>query len=84
MSRPSAPHALVKRSVVLHGHATSVALEPAFWAALEDGAARDGESIAAAIARIDARRKGGSLASAIRVFLLTRALAERDDALGEG
>ena len=81
MIRPAAPNSLMKRSVVLHGHATSVALEPAFWSALEDCATRDGESIAAAIARIDAGRKAGSLASAIRVALLTRALSERDAAL---
>ncbi len=80
MSRQTNPGVLVKRSVVLHGHATSVALEPTFWAALDGWAKADGESIAAAIARIDARRKSGSLASAIRVALFTRAIAERDEA----
>lgn len=78
MSRQGNVGTLVKRSVVLHGHATSVALEPVFWSALDAWAKVDGESIAAAISRIDARRKGGSLASAIRVALFTRALAERD------
>ena len=81
MSRPSNPGVLVKRSVVLHGHATSVALEPDFWSALDGWARMDGESVAAVIARIDARRKQGSLASAIRVALFARAIAERDEAL---
>lgn len=82
MSRPLNSGTLVKRSVVLHGHATSVALEPTFWSALDAWAKDDGESVAAAISRIDERRKGGSLASAIRVALFTRAMAERDEALG--
>ncbi|MEM8663047.1 MAG: ribbon-helix-helix domain-containing protein [Pseudomonadota bacterium] len=62
-----------KRSVVLRGHATSVALEAAFWEALEAWSRETGRSVPALIAAIDAEREGGSLASAIRVALLLRA-----------
>jgi predicted DNA-binding ribbon-helix-helix protein len=61
---------LRKRSVALSGHATSLALEPEFWAALEAVAARDGVSLAALIGRIDAGRGERPLASACRVFAL--------------
>lgn len=62
---------LVKRSVNLAGHATSLALEPEFWIVLEAMAAEDGLSLAGLILRIDAGRGARPLASACR----TRALA---------
>lgn len=62
--------ALRKRSINLSGHATSLALEPEFWAALEAAAAREGLTLAALIARIDAGRGGRPLASACRVHAL--------------
>jgi predicted DNA-binding ribbon-helix-helix protein len=61
---------LRKRSVALSGHATSLALEPEFWAALEAHAAREGVSLAALIGRIDAGRRDRPLASACRVYAL--------------
>ena len=61
---------LQKRSVNLAGHATSLALEPAFWAVLEDMARADGASLAALIRRIDAERGAAPLASACRVSAL--------------
>ena len=64
---------LRKRSVSLSGHATSLALEPEFWAALEQAAAREGVSLAALIGRIDKQRSGRPLASACRVFALLSA-----------
>ncbi|MBP0463422.1 ribbon-helix-helix domain-containing protein [Roseomonas sp. PWR1] len=70
------PH-LEKRSFSLAGHRTSVALEPAFWAALEAAARERGSSLAALIAELDAgRAEGGApLASTLRVFALDRAAA---------
>ena len=47
---------LRKRSVSLSGHATSLALEPEFWDALEAMAAARGLSLAALIIRIDEGR----------------------------
>lgn len=70
---------LRKRSVSLAGHGTSLALEPEFWAALEEAAGREGVSLAALIARIDAGRGARPLASACRVFALTAAGSPRTD-----
>ncbi len=64
---------LQKRSVSLTGHATSLALEPEFWAVLDAAAAADGLSTAALIVRIDAARGDRPLASACRVFALSQA-----------
>lgn len=74
---PSGRRHLRKRSFTVAGHRTSVALEPAFWAALEAAAARRGMSLAALIAALDARRtaSGLPLASALRVFALAEAEA---------
>ncbi|MGC2415083.1 MAG: ribbon-helix-helix domain-containing protein [Stellaceae bacterium] len=60
---------LVKHSVRIARHATSVSLETAFWEALCEIAARRGLSINALLAQIDAER-GGNLSSAIRLFVL--------------
>jgi predicted DNA-binding ribbon-helix-helix protein len=60
---------LVKHSVRIAGHATSVSLEAAFWAALGEIAARRKLSINALLAAIDAERSG-NLSSAIRLFVL--------------
>jgi predicted DNA-binding ribbon-helix-helix protein len=63
----------VKRSVMIAGHATSISLEPVFWAALVDEARKRSLPLSALVARIDAERIGAAhpptLASAIRVWL---------------
>ena len=61
---------LKKRSLVLAGHGTSLALEPEFWAVLEALAAARSLSLAALIAAIDAGRGPRPLASACRVAAL--------------
>jgi len=61
---------LRKRSVQLSGHATSIALEPEFWAVLEAMAAAERLSLAGLIGRIDDARQGRPLASACRVAAL--------------
>jgi predicted DNA-binding ribbon-helix-helix protein len=68
---------LRKRSVHLLGHATSIALEPEFWAALEAMATAEGLSLATLVARIDAGRGERPLASACRVAALAFAGAAR-------
>ncbi|MEI9963682.1 MAG: ribbon-helix-helix domain-containing protein [Caulobacteraceae bacterium] len=65
---------LRKRSVTLSGHATSLALEPAFWAALEAMAREGGRSLAAMIAGIDEGRGDQPLASACRTAALAWAM----------
>lgn len=66
---------MVKRSLTISGHRTSVALEPEFWTALEIAAAAEGVSLPRLIGRIDKARGHQPLASACRVFALTRTLA---------
>jgi predicted DNA-binding ribbon-helix-helix protein len=61
--------ALVKHSVRIAGHPTSVSLEPAFWRALCEIAARREVPINALLTEIDARRSG-NLSSTIRLFVL--------------
>jgi predicted DNA-binding ribbon-helix-helix protein len=61
---------LAKRSVVLAGHATSVALEPEFWAVLDRIAQTRSLSKAQLLADIDAGRGRRPLASACRLLAL--------------
>ncbi len=66
----SASLRLVKRSVSIAGHRTSVSLEDAFWDELRVIAAERAMPVAALIAAIDGVRDGANLSSAIRVFVL--------------
>ena len=73
---------LKKRSILLSGHATSMALEPEFWAAAERLADRRGQSLSAFVLDIDRTRGDRNLASAVRVAVLAHltasaSLAER-------
>jgi predicted DNA-binding ribbon-helix-helix protein len=61
---------LRKRSVSLHGHSTSLALEPEFWTLIEALAKARSVSLAALIASIDDGRAGRPLASACRLAAL--------------
>ena len=63
---------VVKRSVRIAGHATSISLEAEFWRCLCDIAASRGVSVNALVATIDAEREG-NLSSAIRLFVLRSA-----------
>ena len=65
---------LRKRSVLLSGHATSIALEPEFWAVLDQMAAARGQSLAALIVSVDRARGERPLASACRVAALKHAV----------
>ena len=64
---------LRKRSFSLKGHRTSVALEPEFWAVLEAAAAPG--SLAGLVAAQDEARGTHPLASRLRLFALSYALA---------
>lgn len=63
---------LIKGSVTIAGHRTSLSLEPVFWTALRDAAAECGLPLNALIAAIDEARTT-NLSSAVRVWLFTRA-----------
>jgi len=64
---------IIKRSIVVSGHKTSLSLEQGFWSALKEIAGREGLSIAQLITRIDSTRSNARLASAIRTFVLRQA-----------
>ena len=61
---------IVKRSVVIGGHKTSVSLEEPFWTALKQIAHAQHVTLSALVAQIDDTRDQSNLSSAIRVFVL--------------
>jgi predicted DNA-binding ribbon-helix-helix protein len=61
---------VIKRSIVIAGHKTSVSLEDAFWGALKEIAAASGKTLSDLVAGIDTGRAHGNLSSAIRLFVL--------------
>jgi predicted DNA-binding ribbon-helix-helix protein len=61
---------IVKRSVAIAGHKTSVSLEEAFWKSLKEIAKRQGMTLSALLAAIGSERHHGNLSSAIRLFVL--------------
>ena len=60
----------IKKSLILSGHKTSVALEEDFWTALDSIAKNKNTSVDSIIQKIDKDERNGSLASALRVFIL--------------
>jgi predicted DNA-binding ribbon-helix-helix protein len=61
---------VVKRSIVIAGHKTSVSLEDAFWTGLKDIAIARHLTLSDLVAAIDSGRLQGNLSSAIRLFVL--------------
>mgnify|MGYP001372553136 FL=1 len=62
----------IKKSLILSGHKTSIALEKEFWKALEIISENNNIGIDKLIEKIDKKERNGSLASAIRVFILKK------------
>ena len=60
---------LIKKSITLKKHRTSLSLETEFWEALYKIAENENSSIQSLISEIDINRKS-SLASSTRVFIL--------------
>ena len=61
---------VVKRSIVVAGHKTSVSLEDAFWKGLKEIAMGRDLTLSEMVAAIDTARAQGNLSSAIRLFVL--------------
>jgi len=61
---------VVKRSIVIAGHKTSVSLEDAFWQGLKQIASERELTLSDMVAAIDTDRRQGNLSSAIRLFVL--------------
>ena len=69
-------HPPVKRSLAIHGHKTSISLEPLFWDMLKAAASGEGVALAQLVARIDGERikadPAPGLAGAIRIWLVAQ------------
>ena len=61
---------VVKRSIVIDGHKTSVSLEDAFWTGLREIAQAQHATLSKLVGEIDRTRQQGNLSSAIRLFVL--------------
>ncbi len=61
---------VVKRSIVIAGHKTSVSLEDAFWKGLKEIAMGRDLTLSQMVAAIDSERAQGNLSSALRLFVL--------------
>jgi predicted DNA-binding ribbon-helix-helix protein len=63
---------IVKRSVIIAGHKTSISLEDAFWNGLKEIASRRDQTLSELVSAINSSRAHGNLSSAIRLFVLDR------------
>jgi predicted DNA-binding ribbon-helix-helix protein len=61
---------IMKRSIVLEGHRTSVSLEDAFWDALKDIAKWKRKTVTELVSSINLDRQHANLSSALRLFVL--------------
>jgi predicted DNA-binding ribbon-helix-helix protein len=71
---------VVKRSIVIGGHKTSVSLEDAFWNSLKEIGGERHLTLSELVAAIDTQRQHGNLSSAIRLFVLDFYRAQLSDA----
>jgi predicted DNA-binding ribbon-helix-helix protein len=60
---------VIKRSIVIAGHKTSVSLEDAFWKGLKEISNQRGTTLSKLVASIDSDRRHGNLSSGIRLFV---------------
>ncbi|TAK49025.1 MAG: aryl-sulfate sulfotransferase [Xanthobacteraceae bacterium] len=61
---------VIKRSIVVAGHKTSVSLEEAFWTGMKEISALRGMTLSEMVGEIDSGRNQGNLSSAIRLYVL--------------
>lgn len=61
---------VVKRSIVVAGHKTSVSLEEAFWNGMKEISSARNMTLSELVGEIDSSRQQGNLSSAIRLFVL--------------
>ena len=75
---------VVKRSIVVAGHKTSVSLEEAFWNGMKEISGLRNMTLSELVGEIDSNRQQGNLSSAIRLFVLdyfrSRALPAQPEA----
>ena len=61
---------IVKRSIVVAGHKTSVTLEDAYWKSLKEIASGRNMTVSSLVTAVDSERPQSNLSSAIRLFVL--------------
>jgi predicted DNA-binding ribbon-helix-helix protein len=61
---------IVKRSIMIAGHRTSISLEDAFWKGLKEIAAKHDMSVQNVVAAVHGGRHRGNLSSTLRLFVL--------------
>jgi predicted DNA-binding ribbon-helix-helix protein len=61
---------VIKRSIIIDGHKTSITLEDAFWSGLKEIAHRHRSTLSKLVTQIDKTRQQGNLSSAIRLLVL--------------
>lgn len=74
---------VVKRSIVIAGHKTSVSLEDAFWKSLKEIAGGRDVTLSDLVSAIDSDRRHGNLSSAIRLFVLDHFRTQRPMSVAE-
>jgi predicted DNA-binding ribbon-helix-helix protein len=67
---------IIKRSVVINGHKTSVSLEQPFWDIARALAGSEQITVSALLRRIDQERQHANLSSAVRVYVLEQMRAQ--------
>jgi predicted DNA-binding ribbon-helix-helix protein len=75
---------VIKRSIIVAGHKTSVSLEDAFWKGLKEIASSRNLTLSQIVAAIDSGRANGNLSSAIRLFVLDHYRAYLREAATQG
>ncbi|MGA7804618.1 ribbon-helix-helix domain-containing protein [Bradyrhizobium sp.] len=71
---------VVKRSIVVAGHKTSVSLEEAFWNGMKEISGLRNMTLSELVGGIDSSRQQGNLSSAIRLFVLDHFKTRSDHA----
>jgi len=61
---------ILKRSILIGGHKTSVSLEDAFWSGMKEISRQRDMTLSELAREIDSNRQQGNLSSAIRLFVL--------------
>jgi len=61
---------VIKRSVVINRHKTSVSLEDAFWKGIKSIAAARNMTLSDLVAMVNSDRRQGNLSSALRLYVL--------------
>jgi predicted DNA-binding ribbon-helix-helix protein len=74
---------VVKRSIVVAGHKTSVSLEEPFWNGMKEICGERSMTLSELVGEIDSQRKDGNLSSAVRLFVLDHFKARASGRGGE-